>query len=104
MTKCSMDIHDRYTYEIRQEIALLKTGKANYAIQSRLLITIHLKFRTSLNECRSHGKTIALIATTVEYTRMSNTTTIAVARMNSYKSGNWQEVLVGSVDQRTNSS
>ena len=27
-----MDIHTRYAYEIQYEIALLKTGKANYAI------------------------------------------------------------------------
>ena len=44
-----MDIHDRYTYEIQHECALLKTGKANYAILSQL------------SEYMSYGKTIATI-------------------------------------------
>ena len=37
-----MGIHDRYSYEIQHEIALLKTGKANYAILSQLSITFQL--------------------------------------------------------------
>ena len=37
-----MDIHDQYTSEIQHEVALLKTGKENYAILSQLLITFEI--------------------------------------------------------------
>ena len=57
-----MDIHGQYTSEIQHEIALLKTGKANYAIRANC--RSYLKFWTTLHESMSHGKTMA---TTVEY-------------------------------------
>ena len=37
-----MDIHDQYASEIQNEIALLKTGKANYAILSKLSIIFEI--------------------------------------------------------------
>ena len=53
-----MDIDDRYIFEIQNYIALLpmqnKEGKLRYSDP----IVDYLKFRTSLNECMSHGKTI----------------------------------------------
>ena len=37
-----MDIHGQYTSEIQHEIALLKSGKANYAILSQLSIIFEI--------------------------------------------------------------
>ena len=37
-----MDIHERYAYEIKHEIAFLKSGKANYAILSQLSIIFEI--------------------------------------------------------------
>ena len=38
-----MDIHDQYTSEIKHKIALLKPGKANYAILSQLSIIFEIR-------------------------------------------------------------
>ena len=37
-----MDIHDQYTTEIQHEIALRKTGKANYPILSQSSIIFEI--------------------------------------------------------------
>ena len=59
-----MDMHDRYTYEIEHEIALLKTGKGNYAILSQLSIIfdipddierVHESWKDDSFNCRLQG-------------------------------------------------
>ena len=76
-----MDIHDKYTSEIQHEIALLKTGKANYAILSQLSIIfeipkdikrVHESWKDDSDNFRIRGWAI-------------------LARLDSYNSGNWQE-------------
>ena len=57
-----MDIHDQYTSKIQHEIALLTTGKANYANLSQLSIIFEIP-KDIERVCES-WKTIA---TTVEY-------------------------------------
>ena len=42
-----MDIHDQYTSEIKHEIAILKTGKANHAILSRSMY-IHDQYTSEI--------------------------------------------------------
>ena len=77
-----MDIYDQYATKIQHEIALLKTGKANYAILSQVLIIFEIpdnfervyeSWKDDSDNCRIRGWAI-------------------LARMNSYNSDKWQEV------------
>ena len=58
-----MDIHERYAYDIQREIAFQKKQERQI-ILFRANCKLYLKFRTTMNERKSLGKTMA---TTIEY-------------------------------------